>query len=216
MKRIFRIVAVAILAVSLMAAGSLAGYAVQDGARIGSPAATNSSGHVHPGNVTAPATKSFQLDPEEQTDSSADQASFGRQRPSAKTPEELLRLLGERIVAKDIDGIVALHEPTAALVNYDGSIISGHKQIRAFYIDWFKSNPVLTVNPLQVLVNGGQRGAGGKVINRTASIMGNYKLEQTGADGNPESFTGNFCDIVRQQPNGTWLYLQDNPYPPHH
>ncbi|SCF09188.1 hypothetical protein GA0070216_10510 [Micromonospora matsumotoense] len=28
-------------------------------------------------------------------------------------------------------------------------------------------------------------------------------------------FSGDFHDIVRQQLNGTWLYIQDNPYPPH-
>lgn len=133
----------------------------------------------------------------------------------AKTPAKLLRLLGERIKAKDINGIIALHEPEAAIVNYDKSVIRGHKDIRAFYVDWFKSNPVLTVNPRQVVVAGGKRGAHGMVRGRTAAIMGVYSLAQTAADGTRESFTGNFCDTVQEQPDGTWLYVQDNPYPPH-
>ncbi|MEV0618265.1 hypothetical protein AB0I81_33415 [Nonomuraea sp. NPDC050404] len=41
--------------------------------------------------------------------------------------------------------------------------------------------------------------------------MGDYTLEQTAPDGTRESFTGNFCDTVREQPDGTWLYVQDNP-----
>lgn len=135
---------------------------------------------------------------------------------AARTPAELLQLLGERIVAKDLDGIIALHEPTAAVVLWDGSIARGHREIRAMYVEWFKSDPVLTVNPRQTLVAGGQLGSDGKVRNRTASIMGDYTLEQTAPDGTRESFTGNFCDMVRQQSNGTWMYLQDNPYPPHH
>jgi len=137
-------------------------------------------------------------------------------RAAAKTPAELLRLLGERIKAKDVDGIVALHEPEAALVDYDGSIVRGHAAIRAFYVEWFKSaDPVLTVNPLQTVVAGGKRGSHGKVRDRTAAIMGKYSLEQIGPDGNRESFTGNFCDTVQEQRDGTWLYVQDNPYPPH-
>ncbi|MBQ0985371.1 nuclear transport factor 2 family protein [Streptomyces sp. F63] len=136
-------------------------------------------------------------------------------RAAAKSPAELLKMLGERIVAKDIDGIIALHDPEAAIVNYDGSIIRGHKEIRAFYIDWFTSDPVLTVNPLQTVTAGGKRTGNGKVRNRTAAIMGKYTLEQTGSDGTREIFTGNFCDTVQEQPNGTWLYVQDNPYPPH-
>ncbi|MFD5337045.1 YybH family protein [Streptomyces hawaiiensis] len=130
------------------------------------------------------------------------------------TPAELLKLLGERIKTKDVDGIIALHEPEAAIVNYDGSIIRGHKEIRAFYIEWFKSDPVLTVNPRQTVLAGGKR-TGDKVRDRTAAIMGDYSLEQNAPDGTREKFTGNFCDTVQEQPNGTWLYVQDNPYPPH-
>ncbi|TXS49849.1 hypothetical protein EAO75_13990 [Streptomyces sp. uw30] len=135
-------------------------------------------------------------------------------RAAPKTPAELLQLLGERIVAKDVDGIIALQEPEAAIVNYDGSVIRGHKAIRAFYVDWFKSDPVLKVNPLQTVMAGGKR-TGDKVRNRTAAIMGKYTLEQTAPDGTRETFSGNFCDTVQEQPNGTWLYVQDNPYPPH-
>jgi len=136
-------------------------------------------------------------------------------RAAAKTPAELLRLLSERIKAKDLDGIIALHEPEAAVVNYDESIVRGHEDIRAFYVEWFKSDPVLTVNPRQTVVAGGKRGSDGKVRGRTAAIMGDYTLEQTGPDGTRESFTGNFCDTVQEQRDGTWLYVQDNPYPPH-
>jgi ketosteroid isomerase-like protein len=193
------------VAILLLAMVTFVGVTVQDGAAIALPTASNSNGHVHPGHTTT-ATPTPTTIP-------ADTSEPGS-RP--RTPEELLRRLGERIVAKDVEGVVALHEPDAALVNYDLSIIRGHQQIRKFYVDWFKSDPVLTVNPLQVLVTGGQPGRHGKVLNRTASIMGNYSLEQTAPDGSRESFTGNFCDVVRQQPNGTWLYLQDNPYPPHH
>lgn len=142
-------------------------------------------------------------------------ADSGEKLSGAKTPEKLLKLLGERIVARDVNGIIALHEPEAAIVNYDGSIIRGHKQIRAFYVEWFTSNPVLTVNPRQTVVAGGNRGNDGKIHGHTASIMGDYSLRQTRPDGTPESFTGSFCDIVRQQPDGSWLYVNDNPYPPH-
>ncbi|MFG2905288.1 YybH family protein [Kitasatospora sp. NPDC048286] len=136
-------------------------------------------------------------------------------RPVARTPAQLLKILGERIKAKDVDGIVALQESEAAIVNYDKSVIRGRAAIRAFYVEWFKSDPVLTVNPKQTVIAGGKRAGGGTVRNRTASIMGEYTLEQTRADGTRESFSGNFCDTVQEQSNGTWLYVQDNPYPPH-
>lgn len=136
-------------------------------------------------------------------------------RPVANSPAQLLRLLGERIVAKDVDGIIALQERNAAIIDWDLTVIRGHADIRAFYIEWFKSNPVLTVNPQQIFVSGGQRQPDGRLLNRTGSIMGTYSLTQDAPGGGRETFTGNFCDIVRQQTDGTWLYLQDNPYPPH-
>ncbi|WP_329220671.1 nuclear transport factor 2 family protein [Streptomyces sp. NBC_01485] len=133
------------------------------------------------------------------------------ERNTARTPAALLQLLGERIQAKDIDGIIALHEKDAALVNYDGSLVRGHTAIRAFYVDWFKLDPVLKVSPRQTVEAGGAAGSG----NRMAAIMGVYTLEQNKPDGTRESFTGNFCDTVRQHANGKWMYVQDNPYPPH-
>ncbi|MEV0732903.1 hypothetical protein [Polymorphospora sp. NPDC050346] len=39
----------------------------------------------------------------------------------AANPEALLKLLSERIAAKDRDGIVALQDPEAAIVDRDGS-----------------------------------------------------------------------------------------------
>lgn len=135
--------------------------------------------------------------------------------PVANTPQQLLRLLGERIVAKDVNGIIALQEKNAAIIDWDLTVIRGHANIRAFYIEWFKSNPVLTVSPQQVFVSGGQRQADGTLLNRTGSIMGTYSLTQDAPGGGRDTFTGNFCDIVRQQADGSWLYVQDNPYPPH-
>ncbi|MFJ4337092.1 YybH family protein [Streptomyces sp. NPDC088915] len=136
-------------------------------------------------------------------------------RTAARTPAELLMILGERIKNKDVEGIIALHEPEAAVVNYDGSLVQGHAAIRAFYIEWFKSDPVLTVNPRQTVTAGGWRTWDGKTRDRTASIMGDYTLTQNAADGTRETFTGAFCDTVKEQWDGSWLYLQDNPYPPH-
>jgi ketosteroid isomerase-like protein len=190
MKRIKRTLPIATTAI-LLTAGSIVGPTfIQAETTNASPAASKSTATTTPADISGT-------------------------RAAAKTPAELLRLLSERIKAKDLDGIIALHEPEAAVVEYDGSVVRGHKKIRAFYVEWFKADPVLTVNPLQTTVAGGKRGWDGKVRGRTGAIMGDYTLEQTGPDGARESFTGDFCDTVREQPDGTWLYVQDNPYPPH-
>ena len=197
---------------SSMLAAAMATVLLVTGCSIGTASADDQSGAVHPvGHTSHQPAGTPAIDGEPTTASSA----TGNVVASTRTPEGLLKLLGQRIVSRDVEGIVALHEPEAALVNFDLSVIRGRKQIRTFYVDWFKSNPVLTVTPLQTVVVGGERGSDGKIRNRTASVMGKYSLEQTAPDGTRQSFSGNFCDIVRQQPDGTWMYLNDNPYPPH-
>lgn len=203
MNRTMRKILIVDACILVTLAGSV-GAALQAGVATAAPAGTVVT-RTQPHHPVAPATGP----------STAEVPAAEAATANNNTPNGLLALLGKRIVKKDINGIVALHEPTATLVNYDGSLIVGPKAIRAFYLDWFKSDPVLTVYPKQTLVTGGQPAGGGKIINRTASIMGTYSLTQTAADGTRETFTGNFCDMVRQQPNGKWLYLQDNPYPPH-
>ncbi|MFJ6759241.1 MULTISPECIES: YybH family protein [unclassified Streptomyces] len=194
----------------VLTAGSIVGPRFMQTESVAAPTATVTE---TPPTTEVPPTTEASPTAEVPTDTAESADKFGSR--GAKTPAELLQLLGERIKAKDVDGIIALHEREAAIVNYDGSVIRGHKDIRAFYIEWFKSNPVLTVNPRQVVMAGGVRGWDGKVRNRTAAIMGDYKLEQNAADGTRESFTGNFCDTVQEQSDGKWLYVQDNPYPPH-
>lgn len=54
--------------------------------------------------------------------------------PPALEPEALARLLNERANAGDVEGLVALYEPTAVLAA--GRVVAtGHAEIRAFYTD---------------------------------------------------------------------------------
>lgn len=129
--------------------------------------------------------------------------------PVARTPNEALTLLGERIKAKDINGILALHERGAAIVtDFDGTVITGRENIKAFYLEWFKSNPILTVHPKQTVI-------AGEWYNKLATVMGHYTLTQDGPNGERVTFEGQFCDTIRRQADGRWLYVHDNPYPPH-
>ena len=46
------------------------------------------------------------------------------------TPADLDRVFGERVNAGDVEGLVALYEPNAALLREDGSAAVGHEAIR--------------------------------------------------------------------------------------
>ncbi|MEV4844550.1 hypothetical protein AB0K20_15210 [Micromonospora matsumotoense] len=206
-KRTLPIVAGGILLVAGTLFGASSAYGQTDTNSPQSAHANHSAGHEAHARVPGFVAPTAAVTPVPAPSAAALQA-------GAQTPAQLLNLLGQRIVAKDVEGIIALQEREAAIIDWDGSVIRGHAAIRAFYVEWFKSDPILQVNPLQIVEAGGTR-VGNTVIGRSASVMGTYTLEQDGPDGSRVSFSGNFCDIVRQQLNGTWLYIQDNPYPPH-
>ena len=74
------------------------------------------------------------------------------------SPKELLALLGEFIVARDLDAIMAIHEPEAGLVEFGGKVARGDAEVRKSYLNFFKSDPVLNVSPLQVIEVGVELG----------------------------------------------------------
>ena len=51
----------------------------------------------------------------------------------AAEPNDIARLLWERMNAGDLDGIVALYEPEAVLALPDGQVAAGHAAIRAAF-----------------------------------------------------------------------------------
>lgn len=119
------------------------------------------------------------------------------------SPRELLALLGKFIAARDVDSIMAIHEPNAALVEWGGAIARGPEEIRQVYVDFFATEPDLKVQALQVIEADG-----------VAIILGDYTLDYVNTNQKVVSVGGKFGDMVRQQPDGSWLYLLDNPYAP--
>lgn len=119
------------------------------------------------------------------------------------TPAALLATLGDYMRARDIDGVMSIHEPEAALVEWGGAVARTEEEIRQVYVDFFATDPVLDVNAMQIVDAGG-----------VAIILGDYTLDYKNANGTVVSVEGKFGDIVRQQPDGNWLYLLDNPYAP--
>ena len=119
------------------------------------------------------------------------------------TPADLLALLGRLMEARNIDAIMAIHEEDAAMVEWGGGVARGDSNIRQVYADFFESDPILKVRALQIVEAGG-----------VAIILGDYTLDYTNENGNIVSVDGKFGDMVRKQPDGSWLYLLDNPYAP--
>src|SRR5262245_53698793 len=105
----------------------------------------------------------------------------------ALQPEDLDRLFLERANAGDVDGVVDLYEPDAVLAFPPGRLATGRSAIREVYVDLLVSRPRLT----------------GEI--RPAIRNGDIAITSTVRAGNAT------VEIARRQPDGTWLWLIDQP-----
>ncbi len=120
----------------------------------------------------------------------------------AYTPEECDLLLIEAMNKGDLDAMVALYEPNASFVLFDsGHVVTGRAAIREAFQDVLALQLKYTVE-----------------VNVVPSAEGNLaltstKFSATGKDTTGQAITmsGTTVEVVRRQPDGTWLFAIDNP-----
>jgi ketosteroid isomerase-like protein len=111
----------------------------------------------------------------------------GTEREPARAPEDLGRLFLQRANEGDVNGVVALYEPQAALASPDGAMVKGTEAIRQVYERLFSDGPQFA----------------GEV--RPAIEVGDLALTSTRFSG------GATAEVARRQPDGTWLWVVDQP-----
>lgn len=112
------------------------------------------------------------------------------QRERAATPEDLSRLIIERVNARDLDGLVALYEPDAVLAYPPGSQTVGREAIRSVYERLLAGGVRFQPEtPLPTLVHDG--------VALTATVA----RDEAGAR----------AQLARRQADGTWLRVLDRP-----
>ncbi|MGV9409456.1 YybH family protein [Nocardia sp. NPDC003693] len=108
---------------------------------------------------------------------------------TAKDPHELASLFIELGNAGDVDGLVALYEPTAVLAFPPGSVATGHAEIRKVYEGFVAHAPTLIPgrqHPTLVSED--------VALTATTLTTGEIAVE-----------------IARRQADGTWRYAVDQP-----
>ncbi len=106
---------------------------------------------------------------------------------SAGDPNDLEKYFVERTNAGDIEGIVALYEPNAVLVDSNGEIAKGLNQIREFFVKFLANRPQFEPSNQAAVVCSGD-------IALTSSNLSNGDVT---------------AEIARRQPDGSWLWVVD-------
>ncbi|MGO9179937.1 MAG: YybH family protein [Candidatus Limnocylindrales bacterium] len=111
-------------------------------------------------------------------------------RERATTPEDLTRLFVERANAGDAEGLVALYEPDAVVAYPPGQFTVGRAAIQALYEKMLAAAPQFRLEtPLPTLQ------------------IGDLALTATP----PLDAAGARAQVVRRQPDGSWLRVLDRP-----
>jgi len=121
----------------------------------------------------------------------------------ADKPEDVSRLLGEAISSRDMEGALSFYEPGATFAMPHGfgeGSVTGLDDLRGALGGFLAMDPDLKINPEKSLLSG-----------ETALVIGNWTLKGTGPDGSAVDASGRYADVVRRQPDGSWLFVIDNP-----
>ena len=120
----------------------------------------------------------------------------------ARKPEECDLLLLEALHKGDVDAAVALYEPTARFVLDSGQVVKGHSAIREVMQGYIAAKAEFTVEKITAIP-----GEDGTVA--LTSVKGHASV--TGPDGKVVTMAAQSMEVVRRQPDGTWLFMIDNP-----
>ena len=121
----------------------------------------------------------------------------------ARTPDDSSRILVAAIERGDIDTVVSLYEPDAILFSKSGRLMRGLDAIRENNLGLIALKPTFTIDFITATIS-----ADGTLA--TNRMKG--ELNWTDKDGNPKQASVDTLEVLRKQPDGSWLYVIDDPY----
>ena len=120
---------------------------------------------------------------------------------AARRPEEVDQLFAQAFSAGDLETLVALYEPDAALVSQSGQVVTGREAIREALQGFLALCGEFRLEVRSIAGTGD-----------LALVRSDWSLVGTAPGGCLVNLSGRGSEVVRRQPDGTWLYIIDNPY----
>ena len=117
------------------------------------------------------------------------------------TPEEVLNSVIDGINAGDLDSLMTLYEPLACFASQPGQLAKSPDGIRESLRGFIDMNGKLDLKVKRVLK-----------ASDLALVTSEWSFRGTGSDGKHVDITSKSADVLRQQPDGTWRFIIDNPW----
>lgn len=118
-----------------------------------------------------------------------------------RTPEEMHAVFARAFNSGDLEMLVALYERDAVFVGGQHQIAKGTAAIRGTLRDMLASSPTLEIE-----TTGVYRSDDGLALTQSR-----WTISGIEPDGKTVEVTGRSSEVLRRQPDGTWLVVIDNP-----
>lgn len=121
----------------------------------------------------------------------------------AYNPAEIHTLFQHAFNLGDVDALIALYEPNAVLV-VDGKQMIGRESIRKALEGVLARRGRMTIETRAVVES----------PQDLAVLHGRWAIEPLMGPGAGITSRGLSTEVIRKQPDGTWLFVIDSPYTP--
>ena len=117
------------------------------------------------------------------------------------TPGEVLNSVVEGINTGDLDSLMTLYEAEACFASQPGQLAKNPESIRQSLRNFIDLKGKLDLKVKRVLQ-----------ASDLALVTTEWSFSGTGPDGNPVNMSAKSTDVLRQQSDGTWQFVIDNPW----
>ncbi|HEX5573359.1 MAG TPA: nuclear transport factor 2 family protein [Nitrososphaeraceae archaeon] len=117
------------------------------------------------------------------------------------TPKEFLISYVKKFNSGDISSLISLYETEACFVSREGEVVKGIDNVRQRLQSFINMNGRIESKVIGVIHT-----------NDIALVNTEWSFNGSGPDGKAVTITGKATDVLRQQSDGTWRILIDNPW----
>ena len=117
------------------------------------------------------------------------------------TPKEFLISYVKKFNSGDISSLISLYETEACFISQEGEVVKGIDNVRQCLQSFINMNGRIESKVIGVVQT-----------NDIALVNTDWSFNGSGPDGKAVTITGKATDVLRQQSDGTWRILIDNPW----
>lgn len=116
-------------------------------------------------------------------------------------PEQMNATFVRAFNSGQIENLMLLYQPDALLIRLDGSVARGTEEIR---------NELVKLLTIGVKADGYNQFA--LIHGDTALLRANFLITVINENGQEAQMKGSSSEVIKQQPDGSWLYVIDHPF----